>query len=225
MIRPKDVRPIFRIKEFRNHGSFTNSLFLLKNKQGTGELLKNKYLAKEPYDLEKLNALPEGTLGNEFATYMKHFELDVVFYPDDIKDQTKDDISWVRYRARETHDVWHVVLGIKPDLLGEMKISAVYVNQFNSPLNVFLIGVGVFYALIKKPYMIQELFTHIADGLKIGKEAKDLMAVRWEDLWEKDIKEIRKELNILGVTTEARFQETFEEIEEREERYFKSAQV
>lgn len=196
LLKPKDVSPIFRIKEFLNHKSFEYALSQAKANNKIKELMKQRYLAKEAYNLDVLIKLPEESLGYVFAKHMKHFKLDVVFYPDDIKDTDKNEVSWIRQRSRETHDIWHCVLGYKPDHLGEMKISAFYLQQMNSPMSAILMAVGLIYATIKKPHLLNELGEEIITGWSDAKRAKKLMEVKWEEIWEMPISKVREDLNL-----------------------------
>lgn len=220
IIKPNDVSPIFRIGEFRDHKSFKCCLNKAKSDPETAKLFEERYLAKEPYNIEKLITLPENSLGYIFAKHMNHYKLDVVFYPtNDLKNVDKDEINWFRQRARETHDVWHAFLGLPPDHLGEMKVSAFYLAQLNSPLSAGILGAGVFYSVIKKPHILPVLFDSISEYWKKGKDAKPLMGIRWEELWNKPIHELRAQYNI-EVDKEAYELPSYKELEKEQKEYF-----
>jgi ubiquinone biosynthesis protein Coq4 len=206
LLKPKDVSPIFRIKEFLNHKSFECAINQAKTNIQIKEMMDQRYLAKKPYDLDELIQLPEGSVGYVFAKHMKYFKLDVEFYPDDIQDIKENEISWIRQRSRETHDVWHSTLGYKPDHLGEMKISAFYLQQMNSPMSSILLAVGLIYATLKKPHLLNALMEDIITGWSDAKKAKPLMEVKWELIWGESISKVRSGLNISVQ------QETFEQI-------------
>lgn len=226
IIRPKDVSPIFRIKEFLNHKSFVCAINQVKANEKIKQMMQDRYLAQKPYNLDELLKLPLGSLGHTYATHMKHFKLDVVFFPDDIKDANSNDISWIRQRLRETHDVWHCVLGYRPDHLGEMKISAFYLKQMNAPLSSILLAVGLIYATLKKPYFLNTLMEDIVTGWSDAKKAKNLMEVKWETIWDQPIQNVRDELNVF-VKLETYEQQNINELDkieiQRYEKYKESA--
>ncbi|MCT4640767.1 MAG: Coq4 family protein [Bacteriovoracaceae bacterium] len=208
---PNDISPIFKIKEFRDHQSFKLAIANAKSDPDLKELFDTRYLMDAPADIEVLSNLSEGSLGYVFARHMKHFKMKAVFYPK-MEEKTYDDITYLRYRARETHDIHHAVLGMNPDHLGEMSISAFYLAQLNIPLSAALLGVGFFTAVIKKPYMLPMLVEAIIKGWNMGKKAKNIHAVKWEELWDKDIDELRNELriNVESETYEQEHQRVFE---------------
>ena len=221
LLKPKDVSPIFRIKEFLNHKSFEYAINQARANDKIRTMMNNRYLAKEPYDLDELIKMPQGSLGHIFAKHMKYFKLDVVFYPDDIKDSQTNDISWIRQRSRETHDLWHCVLGYKPDHLGEMKISAFYLQQMNSPMSAILLAVGLIYSTIKKPHMLNILMEDMITGWSDAKKAKNLMEVKWEEQWARPISEIRDELK-LSVELETYQQAKMADLEKLEQERFEN---
>lgn len=207
---PYDVSPIFKISEFRNHMSFQLCMAQAHNDEQLSQLIRENYRSPKPHDLEQLGHLPAGSLGQVFAQHMKHHQMDVVFYPA-IDDTTTDDLTYLRLRARETHDIHHAVLGMKPDLLGEMSISAFYLSQLNIPLSSALIGIGFLVAVIKKPFMIEHLMDALIKGWTMGKNAQaNILSMKWEEMWERPIADIRSELGISVAI------ETFEQVHQRE---------
>jgi len=62
-------------------------------------------------DIDALAALPEGTLGHAYATFLRAHGLTPEIFdgkPDGIEDPR---LSYVIQRMRQTHDLWHVVTG------------------------------------------------------------------------------------------------------------------
>lgn len=201
---PMDISPIFEIDEFLSHDSFRYSVETCRNIDEVRILMDQRYLAPGPYDLNELAKLPEGTLGHGFAKHMRHHKMDIVFYPP-LKSNEINDLNYLRLRSRETHDIHHYILGFKPHHFGEMQISAFYLKQFNSPLSAFLMAAGILVGLIKKPYLMNELIEAYYQGWQMGKECKPILAVKWEELWEVPVSEVRE---MLGINVEL---ETFEQ--------------
>lgn len=203
MIRnPKDISPIFRVKRFLNHPAVRLCIAKTKSDPATAALFQERYRPREKVDLQKLALLPAGTFGHEFATHMLKNGLDVEFYPPELDRDTCDDLAYMRRRGRETHDMWHVALGYEADEEGEMEISAFYVAQLYSPLNAFLLALGFIVTTIKKPELYDKLMESIIRGWTMGKKAKPLFAVKWEENFERPLVELRRELNIENPTWE-----------------------
>lgn len=195
ILNKDDISPIFKGGRFTQHKSFQVSLQSFRADPQTALLMKERYLSASPYDLEALSKLPEDTLGHQFAKHMQAYQLEIVFYPP-LEETADDDIAYLRKRARQTHDIHHVVLGFPAIDSGEMAISAFYLSQHNVPLSALLIGFGFLYTILREPQRIEELMSAIQLGWNIGKQTTKLMGVRWEDYWETPMDEVRKKLKI-----------------------------
>jgi ubiquinone biosynthesis protein Coq4 len=195
VVNPNDISPIFKGGFFRNHKSFKVALKSLRSKPDVKELIEQRYLSEKPFDLNELLKLPENSLGKVFAEHMINNKLDIIFYPP-LEDKQDDDITYMRKRARQTHDIHHVVLGFPAVDTGEIAISAFYLSQNYIPLSGLLIGVGFFVAILKYPERIEELMFAIITGWTMGKKSKDLFSIKWEDYFSTPIEEVRKMLNI-----------------------------
>jgi ubiquinone biosynthesis protein COQ4 len=195
ILNPNDISPIFKGGSFRNHKSFQVALRSLHNDPATAELIRTRYLAPAPYDLDQLLTLPENSLGHVYARHMREYTLEVEFYPP-LEDTQDDDIAYLRKRARQTHDIHHVVLGFPAIDTGEMAISAFYLSQNNIPLSALLIGFGFLYAILREPERINELMDAIILGWTRGKTCPIFLGLKWESYFDWPIEAVRRELNI-----------------------------
>jgi ubiquinone biosynthesis protein COQ4 len=194
-LKPGDVEPIFKLGTFRNHRSFLLAEEKILNNPSVAELVRSRYLFPGNYDVPTLAALPEGTLGHAYGAFMNSRGLKSDYYVP-YPDPNDDTFAYARKRCPQTHDVWHLVVGIDTDLLGEMKVSAFYVAQIRSPFNALFIGVGLFVALFKRPEQLEDFFNAVTEGWTLGLRARPLLAVKWEDLWDRPLAEVRRNLNI-----------------------------
>jgi ubiquinone biosynthesis protein COQ4 len=195
-INPNNIDPIFRAGVFGDAKAVRLTVNRLESDPSIRAMINEGYLAREKYDIDALARLPEGTLGYSYARFIKHFDLKVDYAPpvDETKDST---LNYIRKRGRQTHDLWHVALGYRPDQLGEMKICAFYVRQIYSPLNALLLAVGLIVVVVRKPHAMHLLMDAIMTGWQDGAVAKrQLFGVRWEDNWARPIADLRAELGI-----------------------------
>ncbi|MFN8577813.1 MAG: Coq4 family protein [Candidatus Sericytochromatia bacterium] len=195
VMNPKDISAIFRVKSFREHKSLQNSLRTMYSDPEISNLIKTRYLAPKPYDLNELIKFPENTLGRVYAEHMIKHNLEVVFYPE-MDSKIDDDINYMRMRARQTHDIHHVILGYPAEDYGEVAISAFYFSQNQIPLSGLIIGSAFFRVVLKQPERIEELMTSITKGWAMGKKSKHVLGVKWEEYFDKPIDEVRKLMNI-----------------------------
>ena len=68
-------------------------------------------------------SLPQGTFGHAYGRFMgrRHFRADErppVRFVDDAQ------LAYVAQRAREVHDLWHVLFGCHTTVLGELALKA-----------------------------------------------------------------------------------------------------
>ena len=144
-------------------------------------------------DLDVLGKLPPGTLGREFADHMRANGLDPKAIP---TLEAGDDLAFVRAHLYETHDVWHVVTGFKTDVAGELGLMAFYSTQGPGGLPWMLLAMGflntAFYAMDDR----ERRMDAIGRGWEMGKRAKRLFGVRWDELWTLPLDAVRKSLGV-----------------------------
>jgi ubiquinone biosynthesis protein COQ4 len=192
-LNPKDISPIFVTRSFKNHQSFKVALASLRSKPEVSALIDARYLSEKPFDLLQLSECAEGSLGRVFSEHMRKHELEVVFYPP-MENSEDDDINYMIKRARQTHDIHHVVLDIPAVDIGEIQISAFYLAQNPIPVSALILGSAIFHAVLKQPQRLQEVFQAIVNGWQKGKANRDVLGVRWEEFWEVPIIEVRRSL-------------------------------
>lgn len=100
------------------------------------------------------------------------------------------EVEFIRARLRDTHDLWHAVLGYRGDVLGEAALLAFTFAQTRNPA----IGVLVLVGLTKLPS--REARRLIFDGFGRGVRAAWLPAQDWEALLPLPLDEVRRRLRI-----------------------------
>jgi ubiquinone biosynthesis protein COQ4 len=148
-------------------------------------------------DLGTLGALPVGTLGRTFADHMRANGLDPSALP---TLRSTDDIQFMRAHLYETHDVWHAVTGFATDVAGELGLQAFYAAQTPGGLPLLLIAMGFLNSAIYAQGDRERRFQAVADGWEMGKRAESLFGVRWNELWDRPVDEVRA---LLGVKPRA----------------------
>lgn len=144
-------------------------------------------------DVAELRALPEGTLGREFADFLTSNALD----PEDIEvNEVHSAFDYIRAHLRETHDVWHVATGMGTDVAGELGLQAFYYAQFRAPLAVMLLTVGLLNTFFYEMDDRDRRMRQIVRGYLMGKRARSLVGYRWAERWATPLGEVRRELGI-----------------------------
>ena len=190
---PKDNGAIFKVSALYNHPAWAIAVDYTKSLPGVDALVKEKYLANPMHDLKALEKLPPGTLGYEYAKHMIENNFSPDFYP---RIKPDSDLNYIRQRANESHDVWHVVTGISTDSIGEVELLSLDLAQTRWPLASFVIGAALITTTLRHPDRIDDLGTAIMRGWILGKKMKPLMAYKWEQMWEQPLSDVRKELGV-----------------------------
>jgi ubiquinone biosynthesis protein Coq4 len=173
------------------------------------EFLKERYVG-EPYNLETLLKLPKGSLGWTYATVLNTLGYDPEFYR--TPSEFKSDAEYISYRVYRTHDIHHVITGFSVNNLGELGVVAVTAAQTRFPAFIFLDIFSLLVTFFRSDRLHQEdsspaeqsrtlkyVFEQISAGLEIGQNAQTLFPVKWEELFDRQIEELREELNIIPV--------------------------
>ena len=163
--------------------------------------------------LPNLLNLPPNSLGHNYASFMKRNKIS----PDSrtevrFVDDTELAYVMTRYREtipkyfcgldvtifyvkryRETHDLTHCILGQETSLVGEVLVKWVEAVQFRLPMAV---GGAIFGPLRFKPNQREAYHQLLPWAIQQGTEAKFLLNIYYEQRWEQDLEDFRKEFNI-----------------------------
>ncbi len=141
-------------------------------------------------DLGALAKLPEGTIGRAYAEFMRARGLS---HDDLLLVEGEGEMDFVRNHLRETHDIWHVATGFDTDVAGELGLQAFYLAQFEGPLPVLLLTVGMLNTLFRAMPDARRRMDAITRGWLLGKRAHSLFGVAWAKRWEQPVDEFRRE--------------------------------
>lgn len=155
-------------------------------------LYNQKYLAPK-INLDALLKLSEESLGHQFAKHMIANRLDPEFFP---TIDVKDPIRYTVMRGRQTHDIFHVLLGYDTSVQDELALQAFVMAQIRSPLSAILLAGGLLHMSILHPQQLLQTADAITRGYERGKKAKFLLSIPWEDRWHEPIKSLRAEAQV-----------------------------
>ena len=166
---------------------------------GGAEMIEQRYPPFQP-DLAALEALPEGSLGRAYAGMIRKLNYDPDFFrPRD----TSSEALWLTQRIATTHDLHHVIGGFNTQSAGESGVLAITATQIGFPAYVLINTLASFRAFRFAPTDLASVSRSIAFGNRIGLEAKPLVLQRWEEAWDKPLRQWRQELGIHSAEGEA----------------------
>jgi ubiquinone biosynthesis protein COQ4 len=187
---PNDTVLALRAALLLNTGALARTLRTFEStEEGRDVLARRPALDHEHVDLDALLALPEGTLGQAYAAFMKSRGLtpEVFVPPREIRDEHR---RYIGQRLRQTHDLWHVVTGYETDVAGEVELQAFTFGQLHTPFAFFVALGGLQKSLLAR----RSLLSRLLRAYWRGRRAKALCYRAWEARFESPLAEVRTEL-------------------------------
>jgi ubiquinone biosynthesis protein Coq4 len=168
---------------------------------GGAAMLEERYPPLQP-DIESLRQLPPGSLGRRYADLILSLGYDPEFFrPRDVSSEGR----WLTQRIATTHDIHHVVAGFGTEAAGENGVLAITASQIGFPGYVLLTTAGQLAAFRFQSERFPVISGAVAHGHTIARQAQCLAAVKWEEGWDKPVRQWRQELGI----TDPADQETY----------------
>ena len=157
-------------------------------------------LAATLADRDALRALPAGSLGRAYLAFAEANGLEAEGFV-----EVSQSVGYERFtdpalrafaeRLRDQHDLWHVVTGYGPDVVGELSLLAFTFAQTRTAGIGLILGAGV---LVSLPFLRrgQAARATILEGAKRGRQAAWLPATPWEDLLDQPLNAVRLRLRV-----------------------------
>ena len=157
------------------------------------QLWRQRY-CPEHYDVDELLSLSPETLGGMYARHMKSRGLRPDFF-DAVT--PRHNLHYLRLRLRQTHDIWHTLTGFDTNPVGEVGLQAFYFAQFTNGQSALIIAGAILKSILRRRYGELEQFVEaFCDGYRNGRRARPLLGVKWEDLWQEPVEDLRRRYHI-----------------------------
>jgi len=158
------------------------------------EALWQERYCPQRYAVDDLLSLGPSTLGGLYARHMKARGLRPDFY-DNVAPRHK--LHYLRLRMRQTHDIWHTLTGFDTQPAGEVGLQGFYFAQFTNGQSALIFAGAILKSILARRYGELEAFVDaFCRGYRNGRRAKPLLSVKWEQLWQEPVAELRRRLAI-----------------------------
>ena len=196
-----DVNNVFDVTDMlRDSPQMEQCLKWMKQDPATAKMIEEQYMGAD-YDLEAMLKMPQGSLGWTYAKVMTEINYDPKFYR---LREIESDTDYVINRIRKTHDLHHILTGFSMDDYGEAGVISVTVAQTGYPgwmlIDILAMLLNFFAGENDLGITVEYDFDTISTGIKMGRVAKPLFPVKWEECFELPLEQLRAELNIKPVT-------------------------
>ncbi|EDO16577.1 hypothetical protein Kpol_1064p59 [Vanderwaltozyma polyspora DSM 70294] len=166
---------------------------MLSDETGRRILREKPNVRTETLDMDKLSKMPKNTFGYTFYSWLKKEGVSPdtrapVKYIDD------PDHAFIFKRYRQCHDFYHSLNDLPIIIEGEIAVKALEAANMGIPMA----ALGTLLAPLRlKSAQRQRLYEiYLPWAIRTGLSCKPLINVYWEELLDKDVNELRKELGI-----------------------------
>jgi ubiquinone biosynthesis protein COQ4 len=154
-------------------------------------------------DREALRALPEGSLGRAYLEFVESEGISaegLVEASEYVRGSVEGDFLWIKDWLRDSHDLWHTVLGYKGDLVGEAALLAFSHYETGN------LGVGAIAALawlklgrVTDPKLRAR--ATVRHGRQLAKRAEWFLEVPWHEWLDRPLDAVRRDLGVAAPAT------------------------
>lgn len=187
---------IHRVEEITGRPRFRA---LLAEMQSTGEgqrlLAERPELSSELVDFDALRALPAQTFGGAYVRHLDTNGITADYQAAAARHVDDADIAYLMRRFRQTHDVWHALLGLGIAGHEEVIIHAFSYGQLRLPVSALIMVFGTMKHIVLERRW-GALRHSMLDAYRAGRDAQPLMPVYWEDQWEEPLDDVRDRYGI-----------------------------
>lgn len=188
---PNRLDRVFALGEAVNAPTFPSiRARMLDTEDGTRVLAERPSIDTKHVDFPALEALPDGTLGREYARFLRENAITPdVFRP---PASLPPDAAYIAQRIRQQHDVWHVLTGYATDVRGEILLQAFTFGQLRIPSSLLIAVAG---ALRIAP-RDRAFAARVYDAYRDGTRARFLAGTYWEEHWAGRVTALRARFGI-----------------------------
>jgi ubiquinone biosynthesis protein COQ4 len=190
---PTKTEQFLAFAMYVNAGSArTRALRFLDSAEGRHLYAERRAINSHTVDVDALARLPEGTLGQAYARFLRSHGLTPEVFDEPPRGIADERVQYIFQRVRQTHDLWHVVTGCDTDPAGEVALQAFTFAQLRAPSSGIVAVLGTLRGIRERPSLPRE----VARAYRDGRRAKAMVIFPWEDHWQTPLEDVRA---LLGV--------------------------
>lgn len=163
---------------------------LAETPEGRRLLAERPELRSDQVDYDHLRRLPATTLGGAYARHLDDNGITADYQAAPTHHVDDPDMAYLMRRFRQTHDVWHALLGIGITGHEEVLIHWFSYGQLRLPVSALVMVFGSMkHLVLERRWTALQRSTR--EAYRAGRDAAPLLAVYWEDLWEQPLERVR----------------------------------
>ncbi|MEN8181782.1 MAG: Coq4 family protein [Myxococcota bacterium] len=187
-------------EELTGRGHFDNlRQTLFDNDEGYALLQDRPELCSDQVDYDALRRLPTDTLGLAYVDHLDRNRLSADSQAAPTRYIDDPEIAYLMRRFRQTHDVWHALVGLGTHGHEEVLLHAFSWGQLRLPVSAMVVLFGGLKHLVLEARW-GTLRRGLPEAHAAGRAASPLLPVYWERHWSEPIAEVRERLRIAPCT-------------------------
>jgi ubiquinone biosynthesis protein COQ4 len=187
---------IHRVEEITGRPRFRALLAELQaTPEGQRLLADRPELSSDHVDYDRLRALSPTTFGGAYVRHLDGNGITADYQAAATRHVDDPDIAYLMRRFRQTHDVWHALLGLGIAGHEEVIIHSFSFGQLQLPVSALIMVFGTMKHIVLERRW-GALRHSMLDAYRVGQHADPLMPVYWEDLWEEPLESVRARYHV-----------------------------
>lgn len=194
---------IHRVEELTGRPRFRQILEEMRASPDGQRLLAEKpELSSDHVDYDVLRRLPDTTLGGAYVKHLDSNKLSADYQAAKTRHIEDPEMAYLMRRFRQTHDVWHALLGIGVTGREEVIVHWFTYGQLRLPVSALIMVFGTMKEIVLARRW-DTLRHSTLEAYRAGRAAAPLLGVYWEDYWEEPLDSVRAAYGV--VPLEARY--------------------
>jgi len=187
---------IHRVEEITGRPRYRALLAELQaTPEGRRLLAERPELSSEHVDYDALRRLPADTLGGAYARHLDDNGITADYQAAATRHVDDPDVAYLMRRFRQTHDIWHTLLGLGIQGHEEVLVHWFSYGQLQLPVSAMIMVFGTMKHLVLEKRW-STLRRSMREAYRSGKDAAPLMPVIWEDRWEQPLAQVRAAFHV-----------------------------
>jgi ubiquinone biosynthesis protein COQ4 len=183
---------IHRVEEITGRPRYRRLLEELKaTPEGQRILAERPELSTDLVDYAALRALPADTLGGAYVRHLDDNHITADYQAAATRHVDDPDMAYLMRRFRQTHDVWHALLGLGINGHEEVIIHWFSYGQLHLPVSALIMVFGTMKHLLFEGRW-GAMRHSMLEAYRAGRDAAPLLGAYWEDQWEDPIAVVRE---------------------------------
>lgn len=188
---------IHRVEEITGRARMRAELAALERTPAGQRLLRDRpELGSDRVDFAALRRLPATTLGGAYVRHLDDNGITADYQAAATRHVDDPDLAYLMRRFRQTHDVWHALLGLGITGHEEVIIHWFSYGQLRLPVSALIMVFGTLKHLVLERRWPALRHT-LLEAYRAGRDAAPLLGVTWEDQWAQPLADVRARYRVV----------------------------